>query len=155
MKVLENCTVNKVNQTNLRVSSVETSVGTIQCEYFVNCAGFWARGVGQLSEPYVKVPLHAVEHYYLHTKPIPGLDAMTPGKYIAKFRAKTVFLPVIILVVRDQDGYIYFRENNGRLLAGGFEPVAKPAFEDGKIPCKRICLYLVCVCFNLCISCSK
>lgn len=86
VKVLENCTVNKVNQTNLRVSSVETNVGTIQCEYFVNCAGFWARGVGQLSEPYVKVPLHAVEHYYLHTKPIPGLDAMTPGnKSIVKF----------------------------------------------------------------------
>lgn len=39
-------------------------------------------------------------------------------------------------VVRDQDGYIYFRENNGRLLAGGFEPVAKPAYEDGKIPGK-------------------
>lgn len=36
--------------------------------------------------------------------------------------------------MRDQDGYIYFRENNGKLLAGGFEPVAKPAFEDGKIP---------------------
>lgn len=39
-------------------------------------------------------------------------------------------------MVRDQDGYIYFRENNGRLLAGGFEPVAKPAFEDGRIPSK-------------------
>lgn len=39
-----------------------------------------------------------------------------------------------VLVVRDLDGYIYFRENNGKLLAGGFEPVAKPAFEDGKIP---------------------
>jgi pyruvate dehydrogenase phosphatase regulatory subunit len=97
------------------VSGVETDLGPIDCEYFVNCAGFWARGVGQLSEPYVKVPLHAVEHYYLHTKPIPGLDSMTP-------------------VVRDQDGYIYFRENKGRLLAGGFEPVAKPAFEDGRIP---------------------
>lgn len=42
----------------------------------------------------------------------------------------------MVLVVRDQDGYIYFRENNGRLLAGGFEPVAKPAYEDGKIPGK-------------------
>lgn len=42
------------------------------------------------------------------------------------------------LVVRDQDGHIYFRENNGRLLAGGFEPVAKPAFEDGKIPGRYI-----------------
>lgn len=115
VKVIENCKVKKVNETNGSVSSVETDLGKIDCEYFINCAGFWARGVGQLSEPFVKVPLHAVEHYYLHTKPIPGLDPSTP-------------------VIRDQDGYIYIRENNGRFLAGGFEPVAKPAFEDGKIP---------------------
>ncbi|XP_030753768.1 pyruvate dehydrogenase phosphatase regulatory subunit, mitochondrial [Sitophilus oryzae] len=115
VKVVENCVLQKVSQVGGRVSGVETSLGSIVCEYFVNCAGFWARGIGQLSEPYVKVPLHAVEHYYLHTKPIPGLDPLTP-------------------VVRDQDGHIYFRENNGRLLAGGFEPVAKPAFEDGRIP---------------------
>ena len=37
-------------------------------------------------------------------------------------------------VVRDPDSYIYFRENGGRVLAGGFEPVAKPAFEDGQLP---------------------
>ncbi|XP_066152391.1 pyruvate dehydrogenase phosphatase regulatory subunit, mitochondrial isoform X1 [Euwallacea fornicatus] len=115
VQVVENCSLTKVTQTGGKISSVDTSLGPINCEYFVNCAGFWARGIGQLSEPYVKVPLHAVEHYYLHTKPIPGLDPMTP-------------------VVRDQDGYVYFRENNGRLLAGGFEPVAKPAFEDGRIP---------------------
>ncbi|XP_065162153.1 pyruvate dehydrogenase phosphatase regulatory subunit, mitochondrial isoform X2 [Atheta coriaria] len=115
VKVIENCSLKSINQTNGVVSSVETDLGNIKCEFFVNCAGFWARGVGQLSEPFVKVPLHAVEHYYLHTKPIPGLDPETP-------------------VIRDQDGHIYIRENNGRFLAGGFEPIAKPAFEDGKIP---------------------
>jgi pyruvate dehydrogenase phosphatase regulatory subunit len=41
-----------------------------------------------------------------------------------------------LAVVRDLDGYIYFRENEGCLLAGGFEPEAKPAFEDGTIPGK-------------------
>lgn len=40
----------------------------------------------------------------------------------------------IISVVRDQDGHIYFREHEGCLLAGGFEPVAKPAYEDGSMP---------------------
>lgn len=115
VQIVENCPLKKVNQTGGKISSIETVLGSIECEFFVNCGGFWARGIGQLSEPYVKVPLHAVEHYYLHTKPIPNLDPMTP-------------------VVRDQDGHTYFRENNGRLLAGGFEPVAKPAFEDGRIP---------------------
>lgn len=79
VKIIENCSIQKVNQNNGYVSGVETVLGNIDCDFFVNCAGFWARGVGQLSEPYVKVPLHAVEHYYLHTKPIPGLDPMLPG----------------------------------------------------------------------------
>jgi pyruvate dehydrogenase phosphatase regulatory subunit len=76
--------------------------------------------VGQLSEPYVKVPLHAVEHYFLRTKPIAGLDPNTP-------------------VIRDMDGQVYFREHEGRLLSGGYELAAKPAFEDGVMPreCKE------------------
>ncbi|KAF5286680.1 hypothetical protein FQA39_LY16163 [Lamprigera yunnana] len=113
--VIEHCTLNKVVQTKGKISGVDTDLGSIKCDFFVNCAGFWARGVGQLSDPCVKVPIHAVEHYYLHTKPIPDLEATTP-------------------VVRDLDGHVYFRENKGRLLAGGFEPNAKPAFEDGRIP---------------------
>ncbi|XP_043501503.1 pyruvate dehydrogenase phosphatase regulatory subunit, mitochondrial [Polistes fuscatus] len=115
LRVYENCKVTKIINQDNRIEAVETTHGTIKCSHFVNCAGFWARNVGKLSEPYVKVPLHPVEHYYLHTKPVNGLDPMTP-------------------VIRDLDGYIYFRENNGRILAGGFEPVAKPAFEDGSIP---------------------
>ncbi|XP_023244971.1 pyruvate dehydrogenase phosphatase regulatory subunit, mitochondrial [Copidosoma floridanum] len=115
VRVYENCRLTKVKSTNERVEAVETTRGTIECKYFVNCSGFWARSVGKLSEPYVKVPLHPVEHYYLHTKLIPGLDPMTP-------------------VIRDLDGHIYFRENAGRILAGGFDPVAKPVFEDGLIP---------------------
>ncbi|KXJ79372.1 hypothetical protein RP20_CCG001082 [Aedes albopictus] len=113
--VVENCSVVKINQHNGRVKSVDTTNGSVECVYFVNCAGFWARQVGQLSEPYVKVPLHAAEHYYLHTKPIYELESSIP-------------------VVRDLDGHIYFRENNGCLLAGGFETKAKPAYEDGDIP---------------------
>lgn len=117
VRVVEDCSVTEIMQEDNRVRAVRTSRGTTQCEYFVNCAGFWARGIGQMSKPCVKVPLHAVEHYYLHTKPIEGLDPMTP-------------------VVRDLDGQIYIRENKGRILGGGFELSAKPAFQDGVIPCK-------------------
>ncbi|XP_069700956.1 pyruvate dehydrogenase phosphatase regulatory subunit, mitochondrial isoform X2 [Periplaneta americana] len=115
VQVIEDCAVQQILNQNGRVVAVGTSKGMVECQYFVNCGGFWARKIGKMSEPHVKVPLHACEHYYLHTKPISGLDPMTP-------------------VVRDQDGHIYFREYEGRLLAGGFEPVAKPAFEDGTIP---------------------
>lgn len=33
-------------------------------------------------------------------------------------------------VIRDPDGYIYLRERDGCILAGGFEPVAKPVYEE-------------------------
>lgn len=115
--VVEHNPVTRILQSNGKVKSVETKNGRIDCEFFVNCSGFWARNIGQLSEPIVKVPLHAAEHYYLHTKQIDGLDPMTP-------------------VVRDLDGQIYFRENDGRILCGGFELEAKPAFDNGVIPGK-------------------
>ena len=63
----------------------------------------------------LQIPLHPAEHYYLHTKPVPGLAPSTP-------------------VVRDPDGFVYFRENEGRFLAGGFQPWAKPAFVSGPMP---------------------
>ena len=65
-----NCTLEKVN-TNLselailhttgpksyescRVTGVQTNLGHISCEYFVNCGGIWARSLGKMSEPNVK-----------------------------------------------------------------------------------------------------
>ena len=120
VRVLENCRLNRVNTTlNDRdvpvVSSVDTSRGNIACEYFVNCGGIWSRELGKKSDPKVKVPLQACEHYYLVTKPI-GIDPMLP-------------------VIRDPDGYVYVREWSGGLMVGGFEPVAKPVFL-GVIPDK-------------------
>lgn len=117
VRVIEECGVTEIVQEAGCVSAVKTTKGRIKCEYFVNCGGFWARNIGQMSKPCVKVPLHAVEHYYLHTKPIAGLDPYTP-------------------VVRDLDGQIYIRESKGRILGGGFELKAKAAFLDGTIPRK-------------------
>ncbi|XP_054274258.1 pyruvate dehydrogenase phosphatase regulatory subunit, mitochondrial isoform X2 [Macrosteles quadrilineatus] len=115
VQVYEFCGVDKVLTEGDRVSGVETNLGVMGCDTFVNCGGFWARHIGQMSDPVVKVPLHPVEHYYLHTKPIEGLDPSTP-------------------VMRDLDGQVYLRQHDGCLLAGGFEPIAKPAYEDGSVP---------------------
>jgi 4-methylaminobutanoate oxidase (formaldehyde-forming) len=82
-----------------------TDEGAIECETIVNCAGQWAREFGRLAG--VNVPLHSAEHFYLVTKAIAGV---TPD------------LPVI----RDPDGYLYYKEEVGGLVMGGFEPVAKP-----------------------------
>ncbi|XP_061163484.1 pyruvate dehydrogenase phosphatase regulatory subunit, mitochondrial-like [Saccostrea echinata] len=112
VKVFERVAVDKVVANKRVVSHVETSAGKIDCEYFVNCGGMWAHSLGKKSKPEVKVPLHPCEHFYITTKPIEGMDPMMP-------------------VVRDYDGLTYFREWSGGILAGGFEPVAKPAFLNG------------------------
>ena len=43
----------------------------------------------------------------------------------------TNLLLSLFTVIRDYDGQIYFREHNGGLLGGGFQPVAKPVFHNG------------------------
>lgn len=78
--MIEGCSINKVVQDNGKVVAVDTNMGTIECNIFVNCGGLWARDIGKLSEPFVKVPLHPCEHYCIHTKPITGLDPLTPGE---------------------------------------------------------------------------
>ena len=89
---------------------VETGAGAIACEVVVNCAGQWGRQLGWLCG--VTVPLHSAEHMYIVTKPIDGVAPDLP-------------------VMRDPDGYIYFKEEVGGLVMGGFEPDAKPWATEG------------------------
>jgi 4-methylaminobutanoate oxidase (formaldehyde-forming) len=103
--ILEQTEVTGVRVERGAVTGVSTSAGDIACEVVVNCAGMWARALGERAG--VAVPLHASEHFYIVTEPMVGV---TPD------------LPVL----RDPDGYIYVREEVGGLLMGGFEPVAKP-----------------------------
>lgn len=84
---------------------VRTTQGEVRCEVIVNCAGQWARQFGRLAG--VNVPLYSAEHFYIVTGKIAGVTPDMP-------------------VVRDPDGFIYFKEEVGGLVMGGFEPVAKP-----------------------------
>jgi 4-methylaminobutanoate oxidase (formaldehyde-forming) len=79
--------------------------GEMTCDTLVNCGGQWAREFGRLAG--VNVPLYSAEHFYVVTKPIPGVTPALP-------------------VIRDPDGFIYYKEEVGGLVMGGFEPVAKP-----------------------------
>ncbi len=88
-----------------KVIGVRTTRGDICCEVVVNCAGQWARQFGRLAG--VNVPLYSAEHFYVVTGKIEGVTPMMP-------------------VVRDPDGFIYYKEEVGGLVMGGFEPVAKP-----------------------------
>ena len=88
-----------------QVRGVRTAAGDVRCEVLVNCAGQWARQFGRLAG--VNVPLYSAEHFYIVTDRIEGVHPMLP-------------------VMRDPDGFIYYKEEVGGLVMGGFEPVAKP-----------------------------
>jgi 4-methylaminobutanoate oxidase (formaldehyde-forming) len=92
-----------------RVTGVQTTEGAIKAEVVVNCAGQWARQVGRMVG--VTVPLYSCEHMYIVTEKMAGVPRDLP-------------------VMRDPDGYIYFKEEVGGLLMGGFEPEAKPWTKD-------------------------
>ncbi|KAK8751774.1 hypothetical protein OTU49_010291 [Cherax quadricarinatus] len=113
--VVEECQLSRVVVHDQRVVAVETSKGMIECDFVVNTGGMWARKIGQMSEPRVKVPVHPAEHYFLYTQPLEGMNPMMPA-------------------IRDPDANIYMREFNGGFLCGGFEKWAKPSFERGDLP---------------------
>uniref|UniRef100_A0AAQ6AFY7 Pyruvate dehydrogenase phosphatase regulatory subunit n=1 Tax=Amphiprion ocellaris TaxID=80972 RepID=A0AAQ6AFY7_AMPOC len=114
VQILERTTVQQVLVEKGHVMAVETDRGSIECEYFVNCAGQWAYELGQASEIKVSVPLHGCEHFYLLTKPLQ--EPLSPNT------------PVVV----DMDGRIYARPWQGGLLSGGFEKNPKPIFTEGR-----------------------
>ena len=105
VKMVEGIEVTGVLQEHGRVCGVRSPQGDVRCEVLVNCAGQWARQFGRLAG--VNVPLYSAEHFYIVTGKIEGVHPMLP-------------------VMRDPDGFIYYKEEVGGLLMGGFEPVAKP-----------------------------
>ena len=105
--VHEHVKVTGISASKGAVAIVSTDRGDIGCEIVVNCAGMWAREIGLMCG--VKVPLHAAEHMYLVTNPMA--------------------VPKELRSLRDPDEQIYFRrdkEEEGAILMGGFESVAKP-----------------------------
>jgi glycine cleavage system aminomethyltransferase T/glycine/D-amino acid oxidase-like deaminating enzyme len=95
------------------VTGVRTDQGDIEAEVVVNCAGQWAKQVGAMCG--VTVPLHSAEHFYVVTERIDGAHRDLP-------------------VLRDPDGYTYFKEEVGGLVVGGFEPEAKPWVAPDELP---------------------
>jgi hypothetical protein len=95
------------------VTGVRTAEGDIAAEIVVDCAGQWAKQVAAWCG--VAVPMHSCEHFYVVTEQIPGVHRDLP-------------------VLRDPDGYTYFKEEVGGLVVGGFEPDARPWVAPEDIP---------------------
>jgi 4-methylaminobutanoate oxidase (formaldehyde-forming) len=93
-----------------RVHGVETTAGTIRTEVVVNAAGMYAPEIGRMAG--VTIPLVPMAHQYLTTRPIAGVHARMP-------------------TLRDPDHLVYFREEVGGLVAGGYERAPAPWGLDG------------------------
>ncbi|MEI6699200.1 MAG: FAD-dependent oxidoreductase [Mycobacteriaceae bacterium] len=112
-RVFERVRVLDVLRADGRVVGVRTDAGDIEAEIVVNCAGQWAKQVGAMAG--VNVPLYSAEHFYVVTETIDGVHTDLP-------------------ILRDPDGYTYFKEEVGGLVIGGFEPEAKPWVAPDAIP---------------------
>lgn len=94
---------------NGRVEAVLTDGGTIRTPVVVNAAGIWAWHVGRMVG--VTVPIVPVEHQYLVTVPFE--------------------VPRGLPTMRDPDLRVYFREEVGGLVVGGYEDNTVPWGLDG------------------------
>ncbi len=96
-----------------RAAGVRTAYGDIHADVVVNCAGMWARQLGEIDG--VTIANQAAEHYYLITEAIPGLP---PG------------MPVL----EDPACYGYYRQEGAGLMVGLFEPICAPWKIEGIPP---------------------
>ncbi len=95
--------VTNIRVENNRVHSVITDKGEIETEIVVNAAGQWAGEIGRMVG--LGFPIISMAHLYLITKPM-GITQTLP-------------------TMRDPDLLVYFREEVGGLIMGGYE--RKPA----------------------------
>ncbi|NML76094.1 FAD-dependent oxidoreductase [Rhizobium sp. S-51] len=111
-KIVENVRVTGFEMKDGRILKVKTTLGDIACEKVVNCAGQWARQVGDMAG--INVPLQPVKHQYIITEKIDGLSTDAP-------------------TIRDPDRLTYFKEEVGGLVMGGYEPNPQP-WTTGDVP---------------------
>ena len=90
------------------IREVVTSLGTVACDAVVLAAGLWSGGV--LESSGLRLPMHALEHQYLITKPL-GIDRNLP-----------LFL--------SYDDQLYGREEVGGLMVGSLDDHAVPLSTD-------------------------
>jgi 4-methylaminobutanoate oxidase (formaldehyde-forming) len=107
---LTNTRVQAINLTEGRVSEVVTDRGAIQTEIVVNAAGMWAAEIGRMVG--LNLPVIPMAHLYLITKPFAGVRSDFP-------------------TMRDPDLLVYFREEVGGLIMGGYERQPAPWSLDG------------------------
>ena len=117
VRIAQDTLVTDILVKDRRIVSVETDQGKIQCDIVVNCAGLWAKRVGEMAG----VPLAAgiVEHQYFLTE-------------------KKLDFAADLTTLRDPDNNFYLKPDTGAFAIGGWEDDSqgcwrgKPPFEFGR-----------------------
>ena len=108
--VIEEVEVLDLIKDNGQIKGLKTSQGDISCEKVICCAGQWTRTFAEKFG--INVPLVPFQHQYLVTEKIEGVQSNLP-------------------TLRDPDRLIYFKEEVGGLVMGGYEPNPKSWAEEG------------------------
>jgi glycine cleavage system aminomethyltransferase T/glycine/D-amino acid oxidase-like deaminating enzyme len=108
-RTFTNTRVTEIRVADGRVRGVGTERGEIEAEVVVIAAGMYAAELGRMAG--VRIPVIPMSHQYLVTQPFRERDPANP-------------LPTL----RDPDLLIYFREEGGGLVMGGYERQSEPAF---------------------------
>ena len=103
--VLENVEVLEVLVADGRARGVRLAGADVEAEYVVNATGMWGRQFGQNHG--ARLPLQALEHYYVVTEEVPGLGSGWP-------------------TLKSSDDCAYVKDDAGKLLVGFFEPGSRP-----------------------------
>ena len=104
-KIFEQTKVERILIENGRAVGVVTDKGDIRAKNVVICGGMWSRDFAAAHG--VSLPLHAAEHFYVVTEPMPSLQRDLPIMFLS-------------------DEFTYYKEDAGKLLFGCFEKNAKP-----------------------------
>ncbi len=105
-RIYTNCRVTGIDVEDGRVRGVRTEKGDVATEVVVNAGGMFAAEIGRLAG--VRVPIVPMAHEYLVTQPFRERDGAR--------------LPTL----RDPDLLVYYREEGGGLVMGGYERDSAP-----------------------------
>ncbi|WP_420548006.1 GcvT family protein [Curvivirga sp.] len=108
--IMEDTKVLSIEMEDDVIKGVHTDKGFIECEKVICCAGQWTRNFAKSVG--VNVPLVPVEHQYMVTEQIAGVESNLP-------------------TLRDPDRLTYYKEEVGGLVMGGYEPNPIPWAMDG------------------------
>ena len=99
-RIFTDTNVEKINLKNGRISAVVTDQGVIETEVVVNAGGQWGGEIGKMVG--LSLPIVPMAHLYIITRPIEGVGHDFP-------------------TLRDPDLLVYWREEVGGLVTGGYE----------------------------------